>query len=550
MVTTDISKYKDLFLSEAKEHLKAMNKSLLKLERSPGKLELINNIFRETHSLKSMAATMDYNDTARLCHAMEDVLDGIKKKKIKPDKCIDIIFNCFDTLEVSIKEISKGREELDTDMLVKKLEALFEEDQRQDKSKDKSKRVENGTEDSFTEKVSSIEVKVERLDTLMNLAEELLINKMRLDIIKEEHQNPELTAAIDTLGRFVDDLQYNVMQSRMVPMGFVFNRFPRMVRDLAKKQRKEINLHMEGSDIELDRAVIDEIGEGLVHILRNAVDHGIETPEKRRKVGKPAQGNIKLTAREAKNFAIIQIADDGAGLDEEDIRKIASKKKILSPTATREEIIGSIFSGISTTKQVSAVSGRGFGLNIVKEKIDSVGGTIKVKSESRKGTTFEMKIPLTLAIIKALFVIVESKIYAIPLASVDRIVSVRRQDIKGMLDDEAIILNKEELPIIRLGVLFGLLPSALDKQPIVIVQDDKEKFGLAVDALMNVEEIVIKPLNKLVRENKYFSGCTITGSGEVVLILDVANLMSQKITQIDKGDNKEEVLFSPLAVSY
>ena len=520
-MSEDLSKYKETFLSEAKEHVSSMEKSLLKLEKKPTKTEFLSTIFREAHTLKSMAAAMDYNNIAKLCHAIEDVLDAIKKKKIKPDKCIDILFECVDGLQLSLKEISTDAEELDTSASVQKLQTLVTQKQTTDDHVDKSDIPE-------VTKVESIEVKVERLDLLMNLAEELLINRMSLDKIKEDLQNPELTAAVDTLVRLTSDLQYNVMQSRLVPVGFVFNRFPRMVRDLAKQQKKEVSLEMQGSDIELDRAVIDEIGESLVHLLRNSVDHGIEPPEARKRAGKPTQGTITVTAKRTKGFVIIEVADDGQGLDLEDIKNTAVKDKILSPQATTEELIQSIFFGVSTTKKVTAVSGRGFGLNIVKNKIESLGGAVRVESEFKKGTIFTIEIPLTLAIIKALFVEVGSKAYAIPLASIEKLVTVNKDDIKGMLNYEAIILNEEDIPVTRIDVLFDIPSLGLEGQPIAIVRKGEERLALAVDAFLTTQEIVIKPLNKLVRENKYFSGSTIIGSGEVVLILDVANLMLTK----------------------
>jgi len=532
-MSEDLSKYKETFLSEAKEHVSSMEKSLLKLEKKPTKAEFLSTIFREAHTLKSMAAAMDYNNIAKLCHAIEDVLDAIKKKKIKPDKCIDTLFECLDTLALGLREITGDAAEPDTGALVQKLQTLIAQKEAAEDRTDKSAV-------SATEKVESIEVKVERLDLLMNLAEELLINRMSLDKIKQDLDNPELTAAVDTLVRLTSDLQYNVMQSRLVPVGFVFNRFPRMVRDLAKQRKKEVSLEMRGSDIELDRAVIDEIGESLVHLLRNAVDHGIEPPEARKRAGKPAQGTIKVTAKRTKGFVIIEVADNGQGLDLEDIKNTAVKDKILSPQATTEELIQSIFFGVSTTKKVTAVSGRGFGLNIVKNKIESLGGAIRVESESKKGTTFTIEIPLTLAIIKALFVEVGSKAYAIPLASIERLVTVNKDDIKGMLNYEAVILNEEDIPVTRLDVLFDIPSLGLEGQPIVIVRKGEERLGLAVDAFLTTQEIVIKPLNKLVRENKYFSGSTIIGSGEVVLILDVANLMLTKRTHNVEGvvDNR------------
>lgn len=553
----DTDKYKDIFLSEAKNLIEIMNKALLKLEKNPTKMELVNDIFRSVHTLKGMADTMDYQKTVQLCHALEDLLDLIKRKKIKMDRSVDVLFECFDTLEAALKILKEGKKELDMSSLVKKLQKLAaakiaenKEEHRDEISADSTSATAESAKESMEHKdkvsaesvvakITSIEVKVERLDLLMNLAEELLITRMRLDRIKEDLQNPELTTVTDILSRLIADMQYNVMQARMVPVGFVFNRFPRMVRDLAKKQEKQVNLEMEGIDIELDRLVLDEIGESLVHLLRNAIDHGIEKPQERSKAGKPPQGTLKLTASRTKNSAVIEISDDGAGLNFEEIKKSALKRGILSQKASEEEVLNSIFSGLSTTKQVTAVSGRGFGLNIVKNKIGSLGGTIKIESTQKKGTKFQIEVPLTLAVIKVLFVEVAGKLYAIPLASVERLITVNKEDIKGMLEFEAIVLGEEDIPITRLDVLFVEPSLKLEKQPIAIIRRGDEKLGLAVDTFLNTQEIVIKPLNKLISENKYFAGTTIIGSGQVVLILDVANLMLSK---------KQEVISSEFVV--
>ncbi len=523
----DTDKYKDVFLSEAKEHIEAMNETLLRLEKDPAELELVNEIFRHAHTLKSMAATMDYHKTAQLCHALEDVLDAIKRKKVKPDKFADILFECFDTLEVTLKRLKEGKQELDTTKWIQALQALITTEGGQSTSEETT--VDRETKEarsvsSIVEKITSIEVKVETLDLLMNLAEALLINKMRLDRIKEDLQSPELTAAVDTLARLISDVQYNIMQARMVPIGFVFNRFPRMVRDLAKQQEKQVNLEMEGTEIGLDRSIIDEIGECLVHLIRNAIDHGIEKPQERKKADKPPQGTVTLTATRTKNSVIIQIADDGAGIDFEKTKDRATERGILSAQASEDEVMNSLFSGLSTTDHVTSVSGRGFGLNIVKNRMESLGGTIQVESSRDKGATFEMELPLTLAVIHALFVEVSDSPYAIPLSSVDRLVTVNKGDIKGMLSSEAVVVDEEDVVLKRLDVLFGAPSRVNDSQAIAIVRKGNEKVGLTVDSFLGTEEIVIKPLTRLLRENKYFSGTTITGSGDVVPILDVETL--------------------------
>jgi two-component system chemotaxis sensor kinase CheA len=481
---------------------------------------------------------MDYHKTAQLCHALEDVLDAIKRKKVKPDKFADILFECFDTLEVTLKRLKEGKQELDTTKWIQALQALITTGGGQSTSEETT--VDRETKEarsvsSIVEKITSIEVKVETLDLLMNLAEALLINKMRLDRIKEDLQSPELTAAVDTLARLISDVQYNIMQARMVPIGFVFNRFPRMVRDLAKQQKKQVNLEMEGTEIGLDRSIIDEIGECLVHLIRNAIDHGIEKPQERKKADKPPQGTVTLTATRTKNSAIIQIADDGAGIDFEKTKDRATERGILSAQASEDEVMNSLFSGLSTTDHVTSVSGRGFGLNIVKNRMESLGGTIQVESSRDKGATFEMELPLTLAVIHALFVEVSDSPYAIPLSSVDRLVTVNKGDIKGMLSSEAVVVDEEDVVLKRLDVLFGAPSRVNDSQAIAIVRKGNEKVGLTVDSFLGTEEIVIKPLTRLLRENKYFSGTTITGSGDVVPILDVETLATAEAAEESRG---------------
>lgn len=521
----ELDKYKDAFLTEAKQHIASMESSLLNLEKNPAELQWVDTIFRAAHTLKSMAATMNYNKTAALCHAMEDVLDTIRKKSAPVEACMDLLLESIDTLGLLVKQINGNGEEADTDEIMEKLQKLLQMRASAGPGPKITSAADERTTDGHIEKIQNISVSVGRLDVLMNLGEELLINRMRLNKITEEIQHPELTAAVNTLDRLVSDMQYHITEARMVPIKFVFNRFPRMVRDLAKNQKKEVNLETHGAEIELDRVVIDEIGESLVHLLRNAIDHGIETPEERKKAGKPELGTIRLRAARTKNFASIEISDDGAGIDVEEVKNIALKRGVLSGQETGQQILDSIFFGMSTTKEVTKISGRGLGLKIVKKRIESIGGSVRVESTPEKGTTFLLEIPLTLAIIKALFVKVGARPYAIPVENVEKIVTINSEDIEGMLGYEAIVLNEENIPITRLDVLFGNNRSPAKKQPVAIVRKGKNKLGLTVDAFLTAEEIVAKPLNKLIKENNYFSGFTIIGSGEVVLILDLSNVM-------------------------
>lgn len=540
-VLKNAGKFKDVFLSKAKKDLSMMNSSLLKLEKNPKDINSINDIFRAAHTFKSSAAMMGYEKTSRLCHAMEDMLDGIRKNRTKLETCIDTLFKCFDTLELTMLDIAKDKEELETMALIDQIYKLAEIKSAQGYSaKEKESEISEDISAEFAaSKLTSLNVKTELLDTLMRLSEELLIGKMRIEKVRESVDIPELSAAVDSLGRVITDLQYNVMQSRMVALAYVFERYPRMIRDIAKREQKEVDFKMEGMDIELDRTVVDEIGECLVHLLRNAIDHGIETPAERKKSGKPSMGIVRLSATRARDFSIIEVSDDGAGLDMSQIRDVAVKKGLVSAKATKEELVDAIFFGASTTKEVSEVSGRGFGLNIVKRRIESLGGSVTVTTEPKKGTTFTIDVPLSLAIIETLFVGVDGATYAIPVVNIERLIIVDKKNVMGMIDNEAVILNGESIPVTRLNLLFKVSSPELDKQPIVIVRRAQDRLGLAVDSLMETQEIVIKPLHALARRNKYLSGSTIIGSGEVVSILDVGNLLLTK-RNIEMKEAKRE----------
>lgn len=521
-MTIDLNKYREAYLNEARSYVKAMNRTLVELEKNPNNKKLFNDIFRATHTLKSISSTMGYEQNASLCHAMEDVFDAISHNKISLAVCTDLMFKCFDQLAINLKKISKNKAEIDASHLIQELQHLVIHKKSSEIANFESQQQ---LETEVTEKIQTVEVKVERLDTLMNLAEEFLVNKMKFEAIIEQLDNPELTPAIESFGRLVTELQYHIMQARLVPAAFIFNRFLRMTRDLAKQQKKEIELQIEGADIELDRILVDELIGSITHLIRNAIDHGIELPDVRLRLKKKATGTIKLQISRSKEVARIEISDDGSGLDLPEIKKIAIKHNLISHDANDEEIIETIFSGISTAKSVTSLSGRGLGLSIVKQKIESIGGTLDVKSIPHKGTTFVIEFPLSLAIIKTLFVTVGEEIYAIPIDFVERLLIAEPADFKGIMNDEAIIFEKNDIPIIRLFNLFNTKVEQLDKLPVVIIRKGNERIGLVVEKLLSTEEVVIKPLTRSIRDNKYFSGAALIGSGKMILILDVAYLL-------------------------
>lgn len=530
----DMGKHKEAFLNEAKTHIKTLNYTLVELEKSPTETKLLQEIFKSTHTLKSLCATMGYKQMGNLCHAIEDLIDAIRNNMLSIEDCTDLFFHSFDRISASLTKLEANESELDSNSLIIQLKKLLNH-KKTLTPKIPPPEVNSlplNTYDETVERIRAIEVKVERLDILMNLAEELLVNKMKFDQIRELVEYPELAVAIETLGRLITDLQYHVMQVRLVPISFIFNRFLRMSRDLAKQQKKEINLQIEGGDLELDRTLIDEISESISHLIRNAIDHGIETPESRKKSNKPPQGRILLKASRTKETAIIEVNDDGAGLDWEVIKKSAIAHKLLKPEASKDEMKKALFSGLSTTKIVTTVSGRGLGLAIIKQKIESIGGNVRVESNAGIGTAFFMEIPLTLAIIKTLFVKVENETYAIPIEFVERLLVLNQDEFKGLLDQEAIIFEDNNIPIINLSELFNEKSaiannkkSRKEKQPIVIIRNEHNRLGLSVDKLLSTQEVVIKPMNRTIKDNKYFSGTALIGSGEMVLVLDVTYLL-------------------------
>jgi two-component system chemotaxis sensor kinase CheA len=379
--------------------------------------------------------------------------------------------------------------------------------------------------------VQSVRVSIERLDSLMNLVGELIINKIRLMQLASVYKLDALEETLTSLNRLTNDLQEEIMASRMVPIEQIFNRFPRMVRDLTKKEGKEIDLILEGGDIELDRTVLDEIGDPLVHVLRNCVDHGIESPDERKQKGKSPKGTIKLNARREKNHVVIEVVDDGKGMDPQEFRGTAVKKGLMTQDEAKklsdnEAINLSFMPGFSTAEKVTDISGRGVGMDVVRTKIGGMGGSLKLESVFGKGTTIIFKLPLTVAIIHSLMVKVGKDIYAIPITNVIRDLSVKKEDIKTIKGEEVILIRGEVLPIVRLHKLFGVKTNGSQELLVVVVERAGNNVGLVVDQVIGQQEVIIKNLdNNILKGIKGFAGATIMGDGNVALILDVVTLL-------------------------
>ena len=379
----------------------------------------------------------------------------------------------------------------------------------------------------------TVRVNIDRLDTLMNLVSELIIVKTQLEglNVREGDIESNYNDSVEYLERITTNLNDAVMKVRMVPVETVFNRFPRMIRDIARKLNKDIDLVMSGEETELDRTVIDEIGDPLIHMLRNAADHGLETTEERISIGKPKKGTIKLEAFQDGNSVVIEVADDGKGIN---INKVKNKA-VEKGTITKEEAAAMsdkqamelLFRpSFSTAEKVSDLSGRGVGLDVVKSKINALGGHVEVESEMGKGSKFIVRLPLTLAIIQALMINIGDEQYAIPLSNIQNIEDVHKEDIKMVQDQEVIVVRNEIIPIIRLREVLGL-PEEEDKDMMmgVIVKKGEKQVGFIVDSLIGQQEIVIKSLGKYLSGIDIIAGATILGNGEVALILDVNSLI-------------------------
>lgn len=667
----DTSDYIEVFLDESDEHLQAMNNNLLELEKNPGDLPIINEIFRSVHTLKGMAGTMAFDDIASLTHKMENVFDQIRNHALAvSEDVIDIIFEALESLEEMVGGIREGEDgSKDTNHLVSQLNQLengelvsaqapeeakdsktllpgltldqyqktvlkqvmeqgycalqitvtlaedcllkaarvymafevleqlgetiksvpsvdeleaenFEQqfslvllsaetpeevkarlykiseieevsvsdfsgeamEQAEPKATSEQDTKEEGLADNQdasqqdklkSKKVSSktIRVSSERIDYLMNLFEELVLDRGRLDDLSSKRNDPELSETVEHISRVSQDMQSLILSMRMVPVEQVFNRFPRMVRGLAKDLDKQITLEIFGAETELDRTVIDEIGDPLVHLIRNSVDHGIESPEERTKKGKSEEGKLSLKAYHSGNHVFIEIEDDGDGINRDKVAEKAMKSGLVSQEDAKNlqdnDIYQLLFSsGFSTSEQVSDVSGRGVGLDAVRMDIEALGGHIAVESGPGQGSKFSIQLPLTLSILSSLLVHVQDETYGIPLSSVIETVLLEEKDMMYLHRQKVMDFRGKVVPLLSLKDVFAVpdsqqnIEQGQNFESIVIVKKGGRMTGLIVDSFIGKKEVVLKSLGNYLKNVFAISGATILGDGQVSLIVD------------------------------
>jgi two-component system chemotaxis sensor kinase CheA len=529
------------FIVETKELLDKLDNDLVELEKRQNDVELLNAIFRYVHTIKGTSSFIGFEQMSELTHKFEDVLNKLRKFELKLNpEIMDVILEAQDLMKVLLSKLeANDLSPIDISGVVSKLERisrgefLIEED------------VEKASVDNVSQKLQSkvidktVRIDVERLDELMNLVGELVLGRNRLTQIvsgiverfEGESLARELMDTIAQVDYLTSELQAVVMRARMMPIAKVFSKFPRIVRDLSRDLNKEVELLIYGEETEVDKSVIESIHDPLVHLIRNAIDHGIETPQERKAVGKPEKGKVILRAEHEGNFIVITVEDDGRGIDPERVRRKAVEKKIIteqeaSSISDRDALNLIFLPGFSTASKVTNVSGRGVGLDVVKANITKLNGMIDVQSTLGKGTKFILKLPLTLAIIQGLLVDVCGEIFIIPLSSVIEVVRIPRSQVHSIIGREIIRLRDSVLPLVRLANIFNLSSNGDFKENlyVVVVGLAEKKLGIVVDGLVGQKEVVIKSLGSYLNNVRGIAGATILGDGTVRMIVDVAQI--------------------------
>jgi len=557
------------FLEECQEFLDQLSVNLAKLESEPQNKEVINEIFRLAHTIKGSASFVGLNEIRELAHKMEDVFSVIRDGTVAVSApLIDLMYKSLAQLTV-LKGKADAGDEAPTDIsaLIAELEETAktgavasketaepvaeknqdesEKPTKKDKEVSKAKpEVKADVKPTPEITVESIKVKTDKLDHMLNITSELITAKNRLSDLADLKKDEELRKVASQINRSVTEMYNQVMKVRMVPLERLFNKFPGVVRNLARSRRKEVKFIIGGHETELDKTVIEQLYDPLVHLLRNAVDHGIEEPKYREKLGKPAQGTIKINAYYEHNNVVIVISDDGRGMNPEDLKSSAVKKGLLSSEEAAlysdEQAYQLIYRpGFSTSKKISDVSGRGVGMNVVSENVSHMRGSVQVRSEANKGTTFIIKLPLTLAILQVLIVAVNGVRYALPVDEVAESVAIKAEAVKKMEKEEVVFFRGEALPFKSLGKMIHAKPGLNDRLGIgakfkkmavkdmltvIVVEMPAKKLAIAVDYLVGKSDVVLKPLGPFLGRLPGVKGGSILADGSVTLVLDLQEL--------------------------
>lgn len=566
----------DSFIIETTEILEHLGQELIELEQRPADAALHNSIFRAVHTIKGTSSFLGFTQLTTLAHRSEDVLNRIRKSElIVTAPVIDLLVDACDTLKLLLQNVDgPARQEVDTGQLIVRLESLSTgiavpaeiaaapavvtatpvasapqpvplaaEPAPQEPAKPKAPEPDQAQSAASrkTEPAdSTIRVDVNRLDHLLDLVGELVLGRNRLAQLVQQmgdhHLSGNVAKDLSDMSSQIDfittELQMAVMKTRMIPIAKLFSKLPRLIRDLGKETGKQIDLRLFGEETELDKSIIDELNDPIVHIIRNAADHGIERPEERLRNGKPERGTITVRAEHVGNHIVISIRDDGAGMDPERLKRKALEKGLIGEQQALEmskrEAFNLIFiPGFSTAATVTNVSGRGVGMDVVKTSIAKLKGMVEIESGPGTGSAIIIRLPLTLAIIQGLLVGSGNEIYSIPLGSVLEVVRPRKEDLGTIYGHDIVRVRESVLPLARMSAILG---SDGDRtgaaaQYVVIVGMAEQRVGIMVDALIGQKEVVVKSLGPYLGKVRGVAGSTILGDGRVVMIIDIGEFM-------------------------
>lgn len=494
----DLSKYLKIFLSDSQEHLQQMDECLLRLEQHPEDTQAIDALFRAAHSLKGMSATMGFDELSKIAHSLESFLDPYRREVRQLDRQgVNLLLQGVDLFRQSFAQVEAGK----------------------NSGNSPKPNPPSPVQSQSTRREGMLRVAPELLDDLVDLTSELLIAQ---DDLGSEERMTRFQGVVRAVG-------HQAMRLRMVPLQTVADRFPRMIRDVARQGGKEVNFEVRGTEVEMDRALLESLADPLMHLLRNAVDHGIEGPEERTRSGKPSQGKVSLVASKVKDGIVIQVIDDGRGIDPEKIRQTVVDRGLLSEEKALRLSEPELFRlltlpGFSTKADVSEISGRGVGMDVVQSTVQSLQSTLTIESTPGQGTTVTLKLPLTLVRLPVLLIQVADETYAIPVTQVRATADCPRKRVKRVDGREVLVREEDPLPLVHLRSLVDL-PEHPTGSFAVLVESRGKEVGVVVDRIVEYREVVVKSFRSPLGGLKGLGGVTILGDGAVVPILDLETLL-------------------------
>lgn len=496
-----MEEYLELFISEIESYIKQLDRELLNLEKDNKNHRAILEVFRILHTIKGMAQTMGFEDLGNLTHAIEDLLTEPKAKGEIDERVVDFVFVITDFLRNFIKALKNKSMLPSTEMLLKTCKDIKEGGE-----------VTIKKSMTATQEIGEIKIKMVKLDTLFNLTNELFIIRSRLNKISSEMSNIELQTLSETASRLITILQDEVARLRMLPLATVFEFFPRWLRDEAKRQNKEVDFQIVGGEVEVDRSIIDVLKEPIMHLLRNALDHGIEK-----------SGKIILQATKEREFIRISVIDNGRGIDVEVIRRLIVERKLLDQTTAQKLSTEDLYKFLlrpdfSTKKDVSIVSGRGIGLDIVHSLVGELGGKLEIESEKDKGSKFTIELPISLAVIRVFIFGLDGQRFALPLNYIRESFYIDENSVKRVFKRDLLKLRDDILPLIKIGEKLNLSHKT-GKKSVIVVDYEGKKRGFVADEIIDEQELVVKKIDKLLPCSLY-SGYSVYADGKPILILD------------------------------